>query len=112
MPRTDFVSIYKAVKPTMNGRLYDLSQGTCLLRQHRLLSAAVASWQQAVSKSCANVTYKEDADPTVSGCGNGPLSLPPRGLEKRTPLCDNCNAPVETCTYTATICAGTDHISE
>jgi hypothetical protein len=81
----------------------------------RMLAAAVASWQQAVGKSCKEVEYKDEADPTASGCGTGPVKrdLPTRTeLEKRSPICEECAPPEEICTYHATICAGPDHISK
>ena len=81
----------------------------------RMLAAAIASWQQAVGKSCKVVEYKDEPNPTASNCGTGPVKrdLPTRTeLEKRSPICEDCPDPVETCTYYATICAGPDHISK
>ncbi|KAL8747738.1 MAG: hypothetical protein Q9190_000437, partial [Brigantiaea leucoxantha] len=71
----------------------------------------------AVAKSCKKVEYEEDADPTATGCGSSPVrrDIPPHAklIEKRTPLpiCDNCPLPEFKCHYSATICAGPDHIN-
>jgi hypothetical protein len=93
----------------------------------QMLAAAVASWQQAVSKSCKEVSYEDDEDPTQSGCGTGIvrrgnvsralMSREERRLTPRyavpQPICDNCDPPKPTeCHYKATVCAGPDHISE
>lgn len=93
----------------------------------QLLAAAVASWQQAVAKSCKEVEYEEPEDLTASGCGKGPVrrGTPERALmtpEERSlkprhafpaPICDNCSPPPPAeCHYKANVCAGPDHISK
>ena len=103
---------YETLKFTIQDSHYDTTDD-----RDRMLAAAVSSWQQAVGKSCKQVEYKFPADPTASGCGDGPVKrgLIPRNvtaLEKRTPICDECEPPVMECTYTATVCAGPDHISK
>lgn len=93
----------------------------------QMIAAAVASWQQAVSKSCKEIDYEDYEDPTKSGCGTGIVK---RGTVERAlmtseerrmtprhalpePLCDNCNSPSPAeCHYKAKVCAGPDHISE
>jgi hypothetical protein len=92
----------------------------------RMLAAAVSSWERATSKSCSKVEYIEDADPTASGCGQGPVkrnvTQKRDGLDldwklsgvtysKRAPICENCDPPVEKCHYSGTICSGPNHIS-
>ena len=67
-----------------------------------MLSLAVSSWQGATSKNCQEVEYKDEPDMTGSGCGTGPVKkrdLPTKtSLEKRSPLCEDCSPPQETCT--------------
>ncbi|KAF2795961.1 hypothetical protein K505DRAFT_359715 [Melanomma pulvis-pyrius CBS 109.77] len=85
----------------------------------QMIAAAVASWQQAVAKSCKEVEYEDYEDPTASGCGDGVVKRALMTLEERkntpktpVPICDNCSPPPPPeCKYTATICAGPDHIN-
>jgi hypothetical protein len=94
---------------------YDSTQ-----ERDQMIAAAVASWQQAVAKSCKEIEYEDDEDPTVSGCGTGIVKRELMTLEERTntprapaPICDNCDPPPPAeCHYKATICAGPDHISK
>jgi hypothetical protein len=112
----------ETLKFTIQDSHYDSTK-----ERDQMIAAAVASWQQAVSKSCKEVEYEDDEDPTASGCGTGIVK---RGIVERAlmtseerklnpryalpePICDNCNPPPPAeCHYTAKICAGPDHISK
>jgi len=75
-----------------------------------MLAASVASWQQAVARSCKEVEYKAYGTDECTG-DNGPVKrdLPTQTeLEKRCVDCD----PVTSCGYRGTICSGPDHISK
>ncbi|KAL1607616.1 hypothetical protein SLS60_002550 [Paraconiothyrium brasiliense] len=92
----------------------------------QMIAAAVATWEQAVSKSCKEVNYKDYEDLTTSGCGDGIVK---RGTVERAlmtkeqrkqnpryalpdPVCDDCSPPPPPeCHYKATICSGPDHIT-
>jgi hypothetical protein len=86
----------------------------------QVLAIAVSSWQQAVSRSCKQVSYEETAQDTASGCGTGnvrrALMTPEhRNLTRRAPvpICEGCDPPpMPECHYTATVCSGPDHISK
>jgi hypothetical protein len=112
----------ETIKFTIQDSYYDSTR-----ERDQMIAAAVASWQQAVSKSCKEVEYEDYEDPTASGCGTGTVK---RGIVERAlmtkeerrlnpryalpePICDNCGTPTPPeCHYTATVCAGPDHISE
>lgn len=88
------------------------SNYTSTVNRDRMLAAAVATWQQAVSKNCKEVEYHAEADETISGCGQGPVSWR-RALGKRvpTPIGPGDNGPpTRTCGYAANLCSGPDHI--
>ena len=111
----------ETIKFTIQDSHYDSTQ-----ERDQMIAAAVASWQQAVSKSCKEVKYEDFEDPTTSGCGKGIVK---RGIVERAlmtreermlnpryalpePICVGCSAPLTPqCHYKATICSGPDHIS-
>ncbi|KAL9076016.1 MAG: hypothetical protein Q9157_003818 [Trypethelium eluteriae] len=81
----------------------------------RMLSAVVASWQQASTRACQQVEYELErkVKSPGSGCGAGVMKrdLPTWAeMEKRSPDCCG-KEPLETCTYQGTICSGPDLIS-
>jgi hypothetical protein len=112
----------ETIKFTIQDSHYDSTK-----ERDQMIAAAVASWQQAVSKSCKEVEYEDFEDPTASGCGTGIVK---RGIVERAlmtreermlnpryalpePICDGCSPPdPPECHYKATVCAGPDHISE
>lgn len=88
------------------------SNYTSTVNRDRMLAAAVATWQHAVSKNCKQVEYHAEADETISGCGQGPVSWR-RALGKRVPTPINPGdsvPPPRTCGYAANLCSGPDHI--
>jgi hypothetical protein len=111
----------ESVKFTIQDSNYDSTT-----ERDQLIAAAVATWQQAVSKSCLELPYDDYEDLTASGCGTGPVKrgtiaralMTPeeRRLKPRyalpEPVCDNCSPPPPPiCHYKATVCSGPDHIS-
>ncbi|KAF2201339.1 hypothetical protein GQ43DRAFT_480789 [Delitschia confertaspora ATCC 74209] len=113
---------------TLKFTIQDSSYGSTSERD-RMLAAAVSSWERSLSKSCEDVEYEYEADPTESGCGHGPADkrtlqaraeyqMRKRALEdleqrspKPMPICDMCLPPVEKCKDKARMCAGPDHIN-
>lgn len=82
----------------------------------KMLAAAVATWEQAARKSCKEVRYVISGGPDPSGCGERPnkRDIPTWAklthVEKRVPFCNGCG-PQRFCHYTATMCAGPNHIN-
>ncbi|KAF2650990.1 hypothetical protein K491DRAFT_730354 [Lophiostoma macrostomum CBS 122681] len=80
----------------------------------RMLAAAMATWQQAVSKSCKEVEYHDDEPDVGSGCGNGalvnqsPFTDPQNN--RRAARCKDCPRNDHQCRYNGTLCTGADHI--
>lgn len=112
----------ETLKFTIQDSHYDSAQ-----ERDQMIAASVASWQQAVSKSCKKVSYEDSEDATASGCGTGIVK---RGLLERAlmtpeermlnprdalpePICDECSPPAPAqCHYEAMVCSAPDHISE
>ncbi|KAI1761293.1 hypothetical protein GGR53DRAFT_506076 [Hypoxylon sp. FL1150] len=82
----------------------------------KMLAAALATWIPATSKSCEDVEYVLEADPTISGCGNGPVKrgdgltfMPTSRVLRR---CNNdCGDDGMECHYKGHICKAPDLIS-
>jgi hypothetical protein len=88
------------------------SNHTSTVNRDRMLAAAVATWQQAVSKNCKEVEYLLRPTRRSLAVARDLLSWI-RALGKRapTPIGSGDNGPqARTCGYAANLCSGLDHI--
>lgn len=88
----DGVVQYETLEFTIQDSYYDSAND-----RDKMLAAAVATWQQAASKNCQEVTYTE-VENSGSGCDStGQVkkrSLPQRSeLDSRAP-CENCDVDI------------------
>ena len=101
---------YGVLKFTIQASAYENS-----IMLYRMLSAAVASWEAATSKSCQTVKYENPKNPDEPTCGKGPVKrdLPAPGDVAKRDGCvfSVCPDPIENCEYEATLCAGPNLIN-